>query len=479
MEQRVPYTWKPVLAGGLLTLLAGMGLFIFGGRVEWLLLPFAYLYLLVLAYDWKAAYWILLCSLPFSMHIELDGGVLSTSIPDEPMIWLFFLLFLLLLAYRPNSIPGWFLRHPITILISLQFLWLLVSVLCSQLFFPAAKFFIAKSWYLVCFYVFPVWIFKDKRDIKTVFWVLLLPVFVTIAVITWRHSTHDYSFLSVNHAIGKLYYNHVEYGAILSMLFPVLVVAFLLSGKKVLWRIVGFLAVAAFSVVLFLTYARAAVLGVAFAAVVAACIRFRLVNWVMPAMYLCIAAIVIFFAHDNMYMEFTPDYEHTYMRHNLSDHIRATFQGQDMSSMERVYRWVAAVRMSTEHPLTGFGPHGFIEHYKTYTVPAFRTYVSDNPERSTTHNYFLLMLTEQGWPAMLLYAILTPLAFAQAQSTYHRFKDRFYKLCTLALAMLLAACFINNFFSELIETHKVGALLYLSLSLLAVLSNKSRQTDIA
>jgi hypothetical protein len=40
---------------------------------------------------------------------------------------------------------------------------------------------------------------------------------------------------------------------------------------------------------------------------------------------------------------------------------------------------------------------------------------------------------------------------------------------------MFAAGFVNNFFSELIENHKVGALFYLSISLLVILDLKSRK----
>jgi len=143
--------------------------------------------------------------------------------------------------------------------------------------------------------------------------------------------------------------------------------------------------------------------------------------------------------------------------------------------MERLYRWIAAVRMSNEHPIVGFGPHSFYYYYKPYALSSFKTYTSNNTEHSTTHNYFLLMLTEQGWPAMLLYGILVMVVLAQAQKTYHRCTDKFYKNCTLGLAMAFAVCFINNFFSELIETHKIGSMFYLTLALLIILDQKSKE----
>ena len=93
---------------------------------------------------------------------------------------------------------------------------------------------------------------------------------------------------------------------------------------------------------------------------------------------------------------------------------------------------------------------------------------------STTHNYFLFMLVEQGWPAMILYAILVMVVLAHAQKIYYRFEDRFYKKLTLGMAMMFSAGFINNFFSELLETHKVGALFYLSIAILVILDKKSK-----
>jgi hypothetical protein len=40
--------------------------------------------------------------------------------------------------------------------------------------------------------------------------------------------------------------------------------------------------------------------------------------------------------------------------------------------------------------------------------------------------------------------------------------------------MMFSVNFITNFFSELIETHKIGALFYLNISLLIILDRKSR-----
>src|SRR5690606_8506871 len=190
--------------------------------------------------------------------------------------------------------------------------------------------------------------------------------------------------------------------------------------------------------------ARAAMLAVVFSLGVAFAIRKKLVNFIMPAFYAFIIMVLSVVTYNNTYIKYRPNMKYTATQRTFSDLITATFRGHDMSSMERFYRWIASIKMSTEHPMVGVGPNNFYDHYKGHTVPMFKTWVSRNPERSTTHNYFLFMLVEQGWPSMLLYAVLLVVVFAQAQKIYHRTRDPFYKKVTMGLIMMFAAGFVNN-----------------------------------
>jgi len=457
-------------------LFLGIGLFLFTGSYSFFLIPFALLYTVTAVINWHAAWWILLCCIPLSVQMSLHDGSLALSLPDEPMMWLFFLLFFVLFTVKPTIVPGWWLRDPLVIIVLLQLLWLIVAVICSRVLFLSLKFLFAKCWYLICFLVFPLWMFRGKGDFVKAFFVFFIPLVLTICIVFVRQWTTHFSFREVNHAIGSIYYNHVEYSAVVSMCLPLAFIAWLLSKGKSKWiRYCLFALNLLLLLAVIFSYARAAMLAVVFASIVALAMRLRLVNLIMPCLYGTIAIGMVYLVKDNNYIDLRPNYERTYMHRNFSDHLIATFKGQDMSSMERLYRWIAAVRMSNDRPIVGYGPHAFYYYYKPYTVNMFKTYVSRNEEHSTTHNYFLFMLVEQGWPAMLLYALLVMLVFAHAQRTYFSFHDRFYKYCTLGLAMAFAACFINNFFSEMIETHKVGSLFYIFIALLVILRQKSKE----
>ncbi len=467
------------MAGGVFVLLL-LAFSAWSGNYYVLALPFALLFVSLLFLNWQAAWWIFLFSVPLSQQIFLLNKSLSTSLPDEPMMWCFLLVFLLLIAAKPRILPEWFWRSPLTLIIVVQYLWLIVAVACSQETFFSLKFLAAKSWFLVSGFILPVLIFRKKRDFIAGFFVLMIPILATMALIVYYHKNLGFDFTLINKAVGTIYYNRVDYATVMSMAFPLIWVAILLTKHWKKWqRAILLLTVPFFAVAIYLTFARGAMLAIFFAIAMGVGIRMKLGKFILPAFFGLIALLVVYMVRHNKYIDYRPNYEHTYTHFTFTDHMIATFRGEDMSSMERLYRWIAAVRMSTDKPLTGYGPNSFYHYYKPYAVSSFRTYVSRNMEQSTTHNYFLYMLVEQGWPGMLLYAILLVVFFIVAERTYHRFTDRFYKYVTIGIAMMFAAGFINNFFSELIETHKVGIMFYLIIALMVVLEQKSKNLDLS
>ena len=451
-------------------------LFGYTGNYLVLAAPFAYLFFVLLGINWKAAYWIFLCSIPASIQINFASDTMSITLPDQPIMWGLLLLFILIFAHNPSILPKWWWKDKLVFIVALQFFWLIIAVAFSKMPFFSLKFLLAKSWLMVSYFILPLFIFKEKKDYIKAFRLLLWPMLITIVVILVHHALLGFKFDKVQKSMSGLYYNHVDYSAFISMFFPLLLIAYpLTKGKNIFIRGGLILIIAIFIAGIGFSFARAAVIAVVFGLIIGVGMRLRLVNFIMPSFYALIILLFAYMIPNNKFMAFRPDYNKTYMHKEFTDHLIATFRGKDMSSMERLYRWIAAIRMSKDEPLTGYGPRAFYYYYKPYAVSSFQTYVSRNKEQSTTHNYFLYMLVEQGWPAMLLYALLIPAIFAKAQRVYHRFKDKFYRSVTIGLAMVIGAGFINNFFSELIETHKVGALFYIPVALLIILDKKSRQ----
>ncbi|RZL03521.1 MAG: hypothetical protein EOO62_21495 [Hymenobacter sp.] len=180
-----------------------------------------------------------------------------------------------------------------------------------------------------------------------------------------------------------------------------------------------------------------------------------------------IGGAVYFVSADN-FMRFAPDYEKTVWHGgNFEAHLASTYKLEDVSGMERVYRWVAAARMVADKPATGSGPSTFYPEYKRYTVSGFRTYVSDNREHSTTHNYFLLTLAEQGFPGFLLFCVLLGTALVTIERLYHLSLPRpDIHLVVLAAAMSFIIIVFHLFLNELVEVDRIGSVFLVVLAVL-------------
>ena len=136
---------------------------------------------------------------------------------------------------------------------------------------------------------------------------------------------------------------------------------------------------------------------------------------------------------------------------------------------------IAGVRMIKDNWLTGYGPNTFYDNYKEYAVPAFKTWVSDNNDHSTVHNYFLLMAIEQGIPGLLFFIILAGAMLYYAQYLYHRIQDLFYKTTAITIGVIITMIIVVNSLSDLIETDKIGSLFFLCLASLIVTDVNSRK----
>ncbi len=440
-------------------------------------LPFVFIGVMWALLDWKSFYQLFIAMIPLSCYVHLIGNSLSTTLPDEQMMWFFLLLTTFLLVARKKIMPEWFLRHPITLILVLQYIWLIVAVIFSENFFPSFKFLLAKTWYLNAFIIIPLMIFKTKDDFIRAYKLFMIPFMLLMVFIFIRHGFWNFNFWASNKVVQPFFQNHVDHSTVLSMSFPLLIIGYQLSKGNKRWRRI-FVGLIIFCLIATaMAQARAAMLAIIFCLVIWFALNKKIINWIMPLFFAFIITVLSLLVYNNNYLVLRPEFRKTESQPSFSALMKATVAGRDMSSMERLYRWIASVRMSNDRPITGVGPNNFNDHYKNYAVSIFRTYVWRNEERSTTHNYFLFMLVEQGYPAMFLYGIFIMAVFGYAQRIYYKTNDRFYKKAILGLTMVFAAGFVNNFFSELIETDKIGALFYMSVVLLLIIGNLIKQEN--
>ncbi|MFN3939796.1 MAG: O-antigen ligase family protein, partial [Chitinophagales bacterium] len=165
----------------------------------------------------------------------------------------------------------------------------------------------------------------------------------------------------------------------------------------------------------------------------------------------------------------------TIYHHDFADHMAATTTLEDVSSAERIYRWIAGVRMVQAKPITGFGPSQFFSNYQEYSVNKFITYISRNEEKSTIHNYYLQLAVEQGFPGVIIWFVLIIMVLILGQKLYHCTTG---EARTLAMAVTLSyiTILVNIALSDLIEADKIGTLFFMLMALLVVLDLHHNKT---
>jgi len=187
-------------------------------------------------------------------------------------------------------------------------------------------------------------------------------------------------------------------------------------------------------IAIYFSYTRAAQLSVILAVVYYYIVKFRLTKLGVGLALVGGLAGVMYMSTNNNYQDFAPDFSKTIAHKKFDNLVEATTKMEDISTVERFYRWVAGVYMVAEKPMTGFGPSTFYSTYDGYTVTSYKTYVSDNPEKSGIHNNYLMVAVEQGLPGLLIMIMLVIIPLIMGEQLYHRLKDAADKqLCLAAL----------------------------------------------
>jgi O-antigen ligase len=419
---------------------------------------------------------VLVASIPWSVEYQLSSA-LATDLPDEPLMLLLSLAVLLFVIFQNKEVKVHF-KNILFLLLALQLLWTLITVLFSSLPVVSIKYLLAKSWYLLAFLVAPLLFLKNERHIKQLAFVFLISMVIAAIVALVRHSMLNFSFADVNKSVYPFFRNHVNYSALLVLVIPVVFAfrSFIKSNSlRLLTSFVILLLVAA----VYFSYARGAWLALVIGGIVYFLLKYKMLfKAYLIAIALCIAGI-LYLVKDNNYLRFAHDFKTTIYHEEFKEHLVATYQLKDVSSAERFYRWIAGIRMIKDHWATGTGPNTFYPLYKQYTVPAFRTWVSRNEEKSTVHNYFLMMIIEQGIIGLLIFLFLLGVLFYKAQTIYQRTKDKFWKTCAAVIAVILTMICTVNFLSDLIETDKIGSMFYLSIAILIIADNRTRSSQLS
>lgn len=415
--------------------------------------------------DFRKVFYLMLFCIPLSTEWVFPNGF-GTDLPTEPLIVGLMLVFVAYALRHSNALQKEFLLHPVTLLLLLHWGWTIVPLLNSSNPVISLKFFLAKSWYVITFYFLAGYVLRGEREIRRFFWLVFASLIATVLIVLARHAGYGFSFESVYRVLSPFYRNHVSYAAIMAVFFPFVwfVRQWYPQGSWQRWMLTGALAV--LFVAIQLSFTRAAILAVFLSVGVYFVVRLRLVKVALILSVVVVTSAIGWMTSQNTYLNYAPDYERTISHTRFDNLLEATAQGEDISTMERFYRWVAGFNMVSERPLAGFGPGNFLEQYKAYTVTGFRTYVSHNPERSGIHCYYLMIAVEQGLPGLLFFLLPAFALLLYGENLYHRLPDKRSRQAVMMLLLSFTTILILCIINDLIETDKIGSFFFLIMAML-------------
>lgn len=423
--------------------------------------------------DFRFLYYLLFLSLPFSVEYYLPNG-LGTDLPTEPLMWVITGVSLLIFLRDFGKIEISIFKNLLTFLLILHISWIFFTSCISEDFTRSIKFFLAKIWYVIPFYLLFAGLVKDEKFVKRVLLILLWSLLIAIIYVLIRHAQFDFSFKSSNTVVRPIFRNHVSYAAILVVFLPYLLTLRELISSFLLKKMIPFIGVL-FVIAIYFSYTRAAIASVGIALVAHAIIHRKKVKTTLIISSVALMVLLGFLIHNNNYLRFAPQYERTITHYKFDNLIEATYKLEDISTMERVYRWVAGVEMIIDRPLTGFGPGTFYNFYKSYTVTSFQTYVSDNPDQSGVHNYFLMTFIEQGLIGFLIFAALCFTILIYGERIYHlavSSKEKSLIMSALLSFIIILSMLLIN---DLVETDKVGTFFFVNAAIICYFEHKYRR----
>ncbi|PHI20748.1 O-antigen polymerase [Lewinellaceae bacterium SD302] len=451
----------------LLLLWAGIGLGIY-----WLgLTPILLFGLYITVTDYRWLFYGLILMIPLSTEVYF--GSLGTDLPTEPLMIGLSVIFILHFLRYGSTYDRRYFTHPLALLLYAHLGWIFLTTLTSEGFLVSLKFSLAKCWYIGAFFLMAERFVRSVKDIDRIFTLIFWPLLFVAVQSLIRHAMIDFDFQDQFKTIAPFMRNHVSYAGILAVMTPWLVHLYgrkfgnsKLSGSKLVAIGLGLL----WLVAIYFSYTRAATVSLILAGGAYLVIRYGLLRPVLAVALVGVIGFSYSLVTDNSYLEYAPNYETTVAHKQFDELLAATTQLEDVSTMERVYRWVAAGHMIPYHPWLGWGPGNFVEFYKGYTVSSFVTYVSDNPERSGIHSYYLMTLVEQGFPGLAILLVFFFGILIYGEKLYASLTDPAARSAVMAAILSMIVIFAFQLINDMIETDKMGSIFFLNLAVIVSLS---------
>jgi len=446
-------------------------LFIFSGlfiAINSLLIYYGYYYLSVIfpvslfvlwyiLHDLKLTFLGVIFLTPFSVLISefIPDTPADLSVPAEPLLILFLLIFILKF-FSGKFIDKRILKHPISIAIFINLLWLFFTSLTSTMPIVSFKFLLSRIWFVVPLFLMSSQFFKEKDYLNKYIWAYVAAFTIIIFYTSINHIGMGLFTKKAAQGVMKPFYNdHTIYGAITAMFIPVLFGWLFIKKRNKTFDIIDFFLIAVYLFALVFSYSRAAWISIAAVIIIYIIIRLKINRYIL--IFGSSIVVILFFIFQFQIIDSLKKNRQD-SSGDLEKHVSSvTNIATDASNLERINRWNSAFKMFKERPVLGFGPGTYMFQYAPYQMSYDRTIIStDFGDVGNAHSEYIGPLAESGILGLLTFLGIVVTTIITGIKVYYRAKDRNMKILVISLLMGLITYYIHGFLNDFLNTDKAS-----------------------
>ena len=445
--------WIPFACAGFILINAGF----MSAELYWLnLLPAALLIGWAMIANVERVLLFIVFATPLSINMEqLELGGIGVALPTEPLMVCVMLLFLLKLGLERDVLDPRIWRHPVTVVIIVQLVWMAFCILPSSMPLVSLKYLAARMWFVCTMYFMATRVFNQPRNMHRFAWLYMAGLTIVIGYTLIRHAGLHFEHDPAHWVMEPFFKDHTSYGAIIAFFLPFAVTAISLPGSSAIRRgiAVTFLVILVLGMIF--SYTRAAWVGVVAALAVLLVMKLRVPGWIVFGVAVLTGGIYVVNRDQiTIFLERNRDESSDDMAKHVSSILNIS---SDASNLERINRWHSALSMFEERPWTGWGPGTYMFQYAPFQAAADRTIISTNfATGGNAHSEFLGPLAEQGFVGMLIVIALIGVTINTAVRLWLRMPDGTDKRMVGAALFGLISYYVHGTINNFLDLDKAS-----------------------
>ena len=438
-----------------------------------LLIPFilGVFYLAIYHVDYLLAFIAFMTPLSTSLdELEIYSPIgIEMSLPTEPLLFGIMIITWMKMINDSHLFRGLY-YHPISRCIAIYIFWIFFTSFSSSMPIVSFKVLLTRLWYLSSFFLLAYLWFQDRKNVHFFLKCYLFGLSIVAIYTLIQHSIMDFDHDAAHWVMSPFFKDHTSYGMSLALIFP-LAIYLCVTGETFNQKIIYGFCVLLILVAIIFSYTRAAWLSLMFASFVFIFMKLRVsFSVIFSTLILLISFLFVFQTELLVSLEKNSQDSSD----SFSEHLESMYNvSTDASNLERINRWKSAIRLFRERPHLGWGAGTYQFNYGSYQNYYDKTIISTNSgDKGNAHSEYLGILSETGWPGLLIFTILLVVVFTRAILLYGVLTNKKDKALIIACILSLVTYFTHSLLNNFLDLDKASVPLWGIISIVVMIDVK-------